>query len=97
MSKSVALIAYRCVVYVRCGPCKMMEPVLEDLAGRLENVAKIAKVDTDKSPHLGGKYQVEALPTLILFHKGQVVERFVGYRTADQLEQEVRQVSTKSF
>lgn len=71
----------------------MMEPVLEDLAGRLENVAKIAKVDTDKSPRLGGKYQVEALPTLILFYKGQVIERFVGYRTADQLESEVKQVS----
>ena len=73
-----------------CGPCVMMQPVLEDVAGRLENEAKVAKVDTDKSPRLGAKYQVEALPTLILFYKGQVVERYVGYRSADDLEKEVR-------
>ena len=73
-----------------CGPCVMMQPILEDVAGRLENEAKVAKVDTDKSPRLGAKYQVEALPTLILFYKGQVIERYVGYRSADDLEKEVR-------
>eukprot|EP01036_Dinobryon_divergens_P033578 gene33578-43395_t len=73
-----------------CGPCKMMQPVLEDVASRLENVAKVAKVDTDKSPRLGSRYEVEALPTLILFHEGKVLERFIGYRTADVLEAEIR-------
>ncbi len=70
----------------------MMVPVLEDIAGRLENEIKVAKVDTDKSPRLGNKYQIEALPTLILFNKGQVVERFLGYRTADELEKEIKKV-----
>eukprot|EP01039_Chlorochromonas_danica_P008451 gene8451-9317_t len=74
-----------------CGPCRMLQPVLEDVANRLENVAKVAKVDTDKSPRLGSKYDVEALPTLILFYKGRVLQRFVGYRTADVLEREVRE------
>ena len=69
-----------------CGPCKMMQPVLEDIAGRMEDKIKVAKVDTDKSPKLGAKYQVDALPTLILFNNGQVVERFIGYMTADELE-----------
>jgi len=73
-----------------CGPCVMMQPVLEDVAGRLENVAKVAKVDTDKSPRLGSRYQVEALPTLILFYKGQVIDKYIGYRNADDLEKEVR-------
>ena len=73
-----------------CGPCVMMQPVLEDVAGRLENEAKVAKVDTDKSPRLGARYQVEALPTLILFFKGQPIDRYVGYRNADDLEREVR-------
>ncbi|KAJ1433784.1 thioredoxin-like protein [Ochromonadaceae sp. CCMP2298] len=68
----------------------MMQPVLEDVANRLDNVAKIAKVDTDKSPRLGNRFQVEALPTLILFSKGKVVERFMGYRSADDLEAEVK-------
>ena len=70
----------------------MMVPVLEDIAGRMENEIKVAKVDTDKSPRLGSKYQIEALPTLILFHKGEVVERFLGYRNADDLEAEIKKV-----
>ena len=78
-----------------CGPCKMMQPVLEDIAGRLAEKIKVAKVDTDKSPKLGAKYEVEALPTLILFNKGQVVERFIGYMTADELEYAVNGVLTR--
>lgn len=72
-----------------CGPCKMMVPVLEEIASRMENDIKVAKVDTDKSPGLGHRYQVEALPTLILFSKGQVVERYVGYMSADDLQRAV--------
>ena len=45
-------------------------PVLEELAGRMENDLKVAKVDTDKYPRLGSRFQIEALPTLILFNKG---------------------------
>ena len=73
-----------------CGPCVMMQPILEDVAKRLENEIRVAKVDTERSPKLGSRYQVEALPTLILFNKGEVVEKFIGYRTADELEYEVR-------
>ena len=73
-----------------CGPCRMMQPVLEDIAARMESDIKVAKVDTDRSPTLGNRYQVEALPTLILFSKGQVMERYVGYMTADELENAVR-------
>ena len=69
-----------------CGPCKMMQPILEDIAGRMEDKIKVAKVDTDRSPRLGARYQVEALPTLILFNKGEVVDKYIGYMTADELE-----------
>lgn len=72
-----------------CGPCQMMQPVLEDLANRFEGRTRIAKVDTDKAPALGSKYQVEALPTLLLFYKGQVIERYVGFKPADALEKEI--------
>ena len=93
-----------------CGPCVMMQPVLETLASRLGDEARVAKVDTDKSPRLGSRYQIEALPTLVLFHKGDIilsisyvchriiyslgreVERYVGYRSAEELEREVRAV-----
>lgn len=73
-----------------CGPCRMMQPVLEEIAGRMETEIKVAKVDTDKSPRLGNRYQVEALPTLILFSKGEMVERYVGYMSADELEAAVK-------
>ena len=99
-------------VLVRCGPCMMMKPVLEEIAGRMEAEIKVAKVDTDKSPRsvyffvayfqhfclclvmnrLGSRYQIEALPTLILFSKGEIVERYVGYMNADQLEAAVKKV-----
>jgi thioredoxin-like negative regulator of GroEL len=52
-----------------------MKPVLSEVATRLDNVAKVAKVDTDKAPNLSAKYSIHALPTLILFNKGEVVER----------------------
>lgn len=71
----------------------MMQPVLEEIAERMEADIKVAKVDTDKAPRLGGRYQVEALPTLILFHKGEVLDRYVGYMNADELEKTVRKVN----
>lgn len=52
-----------------------MKPVLAEVATRLDTVAKVAKVDTDKAPKLSAKYGIHALPTLILFNKGEIVER----------------------
>lgn len=72
----------------------MMQPVLETLAAKLDGLARVAKVDTDKSPRLAARYQVEALPTLILFHKGQIVDKYLGYMPADELEATVRKVSS---
>lgn len=80
-----------------CGPCKMMVPVLEEIAGRMENDVKVAKIDTDKYPRLGSRFQVEALPTLILFNKGQVVDRYIGYMNADDLEVAVKKVSQNTL
>lgn len=68
----------------------MMQPVLEEVASRMEGVARVAKVDTEKSPKLAARYQIEALPTLVVFHKGEVVERLMGYRSADELEYEMK-------
>ena len=52
-----------------------MKPILSDVATRLENIAKVAKVDTDKAPKLSAKYGIRALPTLILFNQGQEIKR----------------------
>ncbi|MDX2305969.1 MAG: thioredoxin [Microscillaceae bacterium] len=55
-----------------CGPCKVMSPVLEELAKEYQGKLKIVKVDVDKNPRLAEKYQIRGIPTMILFDKGKV-------------------------
>jgi len=68
-----------------CGPCQMMTPILETVNSQLKGKLKVVKIDTDKYPQLGSKYEIEALPTLVLFKNGQPVERIEGLVPADQL------------
>jgi thioredoxin 1 len=70
-----------------CGPCKMMQPVLEDTSRQLGDKVKIIKVDVDRNPLAAGKFQVRGVPTLILFHKGKTVWRQSGVVPAHQLVQ----------
>lgn len=60
-----------------CGPCKMMQPVLEDASRQLGDKVKIVKVDIDRNPLAASKFQVRGVPTLILFHKGKILWRAV--------------------
>lgn len=69
-----------------CGPCKVMSPVLKDLAHRLDGRAMVIKVDIDKSPSAAHMYNVRSVPTLVLFSKGQAVWRHSGTITANELE-----------
>lgn len=68
-----------------CGPCKMLAPVLEELEGKYDGKANIVKVDVDQSPDLAFKYQVQAVPTMLLIKDGEVVERIQGYQAVPQL------------
>ena len=61
-----------------CGPCKMMGPVLEDLAKELDGRLKIVKVNVDENNELAGNFNVMSIPTLILFKGGRSVETFMG-------------------
>lgn len=61
-----------------CGPCRMIAPMLSQLADEFEGRAKIVKVDVDQSPALAQTLRVEAMPTLILFENGKEVDRTVG-------------------
>jgi thioredoxin 1 len=72
---------------VWCGPCKMMQPILEDTARQMGDRVKIVKVDVDRNPLAASKFQVRGVPTLILFHKGKVVWRQSGVVPAHQLVQ----------
>lgn len=61
-----------------CGPCKMMGPILENVAATRNNI-KIVKVDVDQVQELAMKYSVMSIPTLILFKNGQLVDKKVGF------------------
>ncbi len=68
-----------------CGPCKMMQPILEDTAKQLGDKIKIIKVDVDKNPLAASNFQVRGVPTLILFQKGKVLWRESGVVPSHQL------------
>lgn len=61
-----------------CGPCKMLSPVLEDVAAEVAGRAKIVKVDIDASPDLAQRFGVMSVPTLMVFRSGQVANQAVG-------------------
>jgi thioredoxin len=68
-----------------CGPCQMMVPILEQVNERLKSKIRIVKIDTDKYPQLASQYQIQALPTLVLFKQGQPVDRIEGVVPAPNL------------
>jgi thioredoxin 1 len=70
-----------------CGPCKMMQPILEDTSKQLGGKVKILKVDVDKNPLAASRFQVRGVPTLVLFSKGEMVWRQSGVVPAHQLVQ----------
>lgn len=73
-----------------CGPCRMMEPILEQVNGRLKGQLKIVKIDTERYPNLASQHQIYALPTLVLFKAGLPVDRIEGVLAADALIQRIQ-------
>lgn len=61
-----------------CGPCKMMGPVVDDIAGLYEGKAKVGKLNVDESEDIAAKYSVMTIPTLLLIKNGEVADKFVG-------------------
>lgn len=74
-----------------CGPCKTMEPILRNLKDEVGEGATIIKVDVDKNPAAAQAYQVQGVPTLILFKEGKILWRQAGVVPAKQLEQLIKQ------
>jgi thioredoxin 1 len=68
-----------------CGPCKMIAPVLDELASDYQDKVKIAKVNVDENAPLAAKYGINSIPTLLLFNGGQVTNQIVGVRPKKDL------------
>ncbi len=69
-----------------CGPCRMLTPVLEEVAGEMQGKATFAKLDIDQNQEVAKRYQVTSVPTLILFKDGKEVNRLVGLRDAEAIK-----------
>ena len=68
-----------------CGPCKMMSPIIDEIAEELGEKIKVGKIDVDESKELAVKYNVMSIPTLLLFKDGEVVEKSVGLIPKDEV------------
>lgn len=77
-----------------CGPCKMMTPILEELAKEVKGKAKIIKVDVDKNPQAAQQYGIRGVPTMILFKKGNIKWRTSGVVQTAQLRQVIEQYTS---
>ncbi len=72
-----------------CGPCKMISPVVDEIASELDGKLKVAKVNVDEAQELATKHSVMSIPTLIIFKKGEAVDQLVGAVSKDKLLEKI--------
>ena len=70
---------------VWCGPCKMLDPIVKQLAGEWDGKVKVVKIDADQNPNILMQYSVLGIPTLLFFKSGEIKERITGYLPKDKL------------
>ena len=73
-----------------CGPCKVMNPIIAELAAEFEEVVKVGKLNIDDYEALATEYRIEAIPTLLFFQKGEVVDRIAGLISQKSLSEKVK-------
>ncbi len=72
-----------------CGPCKMLAPILDELAAEYGEKIKIAKVNVDQQANLAARYGIRSIPTIILFKSGEIAEQMVGMQAKEALKEKL--------
>jgi thioredoxin 1 len=70
-----------------CGPCRMIAPALEEIAGAMDGKVKIVKLNVDENPNTAAKYGIMSIPTLMMFKNGEIASRQVGAAPKQKLQQ----------
>jgi thioredoxin 1 len=68
-----------------CAPCKMQSPILKEVAAELGNRVKVIKIDVDQNPELASRYNIQGVPSLMIFQRGEIKYRQAGVHTKTQL------------
>ena len=74
-----------------CGPCRMVAPLIEELAAENQGAVTVAKINIDDSPKTAASYGVSSIPTLMIFKNGEVIDRFVGVQPKNRLQDAIEQ------
>lgn len=72
-----------------CGPCRMVSPIVEELAQEYDGKMSFGKVDVDKFPQIANRYSVRSIPTLIVFQQGKPAKQFIGYRPKAEFKKDI--------
>ncbi len=75
-----------------CGPCKMIAPILEDIAAEYDGKLKVAKVDVDTNARVAGQFRIMSIPALLIFKNGELVDQVIGALPKNQLLEHVTRV-----
>jgi len=78
-----------------CGVCKKLSPVFDELSSENDEMLKFGKVDVDENPNLTSKYNIDAIPRVIVFHKGKIVKDIEGYHSKAELKSQLEEVCQK--
>ena|SRR3989338_6011087 len=76
-----------------CGPCKMLKPIIEELAPKYEGKVKIVELDVDENPHTSEQFGVQSIPTLVFIKNGKELERLNGFQSKEVLEEKLHAIA----
>lgn len=75
-----------------CGPCRMVGPIVAEIAAEFEGKAKVCKLNTDENPEIAARYRVSAIPTLLFFKGGKLMDTVVGVRPKEDLRERLQKI-----